>query len=292
MMEDRVFNSIETARCLTNDLVNDVQIIHFQTQRPISKIKAVLNYNMIFFPIKGIKKVIIKRNAIALNNNNYMVFSTGAQFICETSSKENNHIEGVCIMFNNKILNDFLLKYPDFLKVKNNRTVRYLESYLECNKSDFINSYFLPSLQYITHGKAPENICLVKFEEFMLDLFSQNPDTINWFINIICRQKSVIHQIVENNIYKNTSIASMASMCNLSLSTFKRHFMQIYGISPKQYFLKHKMDKAVVLLQTKSKEHIKVYDFLGFNTNESFIKSFKKYHGITPSEYKKSYLLN
>lgn len=48
-MEDRVFNSIETARCLTNDLVNDAQIVHFQTQRPISKIKAVLNYNMIFF---------------------------------------------------------------------------------------------------------------------------------------------------------------------------------------------------------------------------------------------------
>lgn len=288
MMEDRVFNSKETARCLTNDLVNDIRIVHFQTKRSISKIKIALNYNLILFPIKGIKKVSVKRNTMVLNNDSFMIFSTGAQFICETSLKDNSIIEGVCIMFNNKVLNDFLLKYPDFQKVKKDRSIQYLESYLECAKSDFIQNCLLPSLEYITHGDAPENICLVKFEEFMLDLFSNNPDKINWFINLICRQESNLQQIVENNLYKNTSISTMAAMCNLSLSTFKRHFIQIYGMSPKKYFLIQKMDKATVLLQTKSKEHIKVYDFLGFNTNESFIKSFKKYHGITPSEYKKA----
>jgi len=289
-MEDRVFNSKETACCLTNDLVNDIRIVHFQTKRSISKIKVSLNYNLIVFPIKGMKKVAIKRATIALNPHNFMIFSAGAQFVFETTLKEEDYIEGVCIMFNNKVLNDFLLKYPDFQKIKKNRSSHYLENYMECEKSNFIRDYFLPSLEYITHKEdAPENICLVKFEEFMLDLFSNDPDKINWFINLICHQESTIQQIVDSNVYKNTSIAEMASLCNLSLSTFKRHFIQIYGMSPKKYFLMQKMNKATILLQTKSKEHIKVYDYLGFNTNESFIKSFKKHHGVTPSEYKKSF---
>ncbi|UUC44054.1 helix-turn-helix domain-containing protein [Flavobacterium cerinum] len=288
MMADRVFNSRETACCLTNDLVNDIRIVHFQSKRSISKIKIELQYNLILFPINGLKSIVTKRNTITFNENNFVILSNGSQFVCETNRKDGDFIEGIFIMFNNKILNDFLLKYPDFQKIKKDRTSQYLKNHIECTKSSFIQNCLLPSLNYITHGNAPDNICSVKFEEFMLDLFSQNPEKINWFINLICQQESTIQQIVENNVYKNISIATLASMCNLSLSTFKRHFIQIYGMSPKKYFLMQKMDKATVLLQTKSKENIKVYDFLGFNTNESFIKSFKKHHGITPSEYRKS----
>lgn len=287
-MADRVFNSRETACCLTNDLVNDIRIVHFRTKRSISKIKISLHYNLILFPINGLKNIVTKRNNIALNANNFVILSNGSQFACETNRKDDAFIEGICIMFNNKVLNDFLLKYPDFQKIKKDRNSQYLKNHIEYTKSNFIQNCFLPSLDYITHGDAPENICLVKFEELMLDLFSQNPDKINWFINLICQQESTIQQIVENNLYRNTSIVTLASMCNLSLSTFKRHFIQIYGMPPKKYFLMQKMDKATVLLQTKSKENIKVYDFLGFNTNESFIKSFKKHHGVTPSEYRKS----
>lgn len=100
--------------------------------------------------------------------------------------------------------------------------------------------------------------------------------------NEICRE-------MHKNYSKNISIKEYANMCNLSESRFSHVFTNIIGTSPKQYLLICKIDAAKELLIDSDLSILQISENIGFADQNYFSRIFKKYTGLSPSEYRKQF---
>lgn len=91
-------------------------------------------------------------------------------------------------------------------------------------------------------------------------------------------------QTIESNIPGVVSNEELAKKSGMSLSKFKSLFKQVYGISPYQYHLQHKLNLAFELLKTKEYSVSEVGFLIGYKNLGQFSKRFFKQHQILPSE--------
>jgi AraC-like DNA-binding protein len=64
----------------------------------------------------------------------------------------------------------------------------------------------------------------------------------------------MIRQIISRNIDQPLTVAEMAFWCHMSLSTFKRRFLKLYGTFLNKWLLEQRMQKAAVLLTQRKRK--------------------------------------
>ena len=79
----------------------------------------------------------------------------------------------------------------------------------------------------------------------------------------------------------------IASSLNMSYSWFRRMFKQYTGLSPAQYQLQVKLQKAKALLIGSSKTVKEIAFILDFESANYFTFFFKQKTGTTPIEFRK-----
>lgn len=93
-------------------------------------------------------------------------------------------------------------------------------------------------------------------------------------------------QLIENNyLHKDFFISDIARELHISDVYLRRLFKRETAVSPKQYLLQKRIQKAVSLLGT---DYFSIADIArqsGFNDPKYFSVAFKKTIGISPSEY-------
>lgn len=105
------------------------------------------------------------------------------------------------------------------------------------------------------------------------------------------QHKEIFYRVVNyitGNYSKDISLEKTAKKFNLSSYYFSRTFKEIFGVTFSEKLTSIRMDKAKELL---SKEDSNIKDIcyeVGYNDPNYFSKAFKKYVGISPSEYKQS----
>lgn len=80
---------------------------------------------------------------------------------------------------------------------------------------------------------------------------------------------------------------NLASKCGLTKYYFLKKFRKIEGVTPYQYILKLKMEKAREIISSGSIQLIDVAYSLGFSDQSHFTNSFRKYFGEPPGSFKK-----
>ena len=98
---------------------------------------------------------------------------------------------------------------------------------------------------------------------------------------------------MENNyLRKDFYIADLARELHISEVYLRRLFMKENGVSPKQYLLQKRIQKAVSLLRTDYFSIADVAEQSGFNDPKYFSVVFKKMMDTSPSEYSYHFQLN
>ena len=92
---------------------------------------------------------------------------------------------------------------------------------------------------------------------------------------------------INQNAQNIISVKELADMSNVSEKHFRNLFTAYMGMPPKQYYLKVKLERAASLLTFSAQSITEISDELSFLSPAYFIKRFKLYHGVTPSEYRK-----
>ena len=82
------------------------------------------------------------------------------------------------------------------------------------------------------------------------------------------------------------SVDELASELNFSRSTFYRKVKNLTGFSPNDYVRIYRVKKAAEFIQDGDYNLSEIADMTGFSTQSYFSSMFKKYYGLTPSEYK------
>ena len=89
---------------------------------------------------------------------------------------------------------------------------------------------------------------------------------------------------IAKNSTSNINLSIIAGEAFFSKFHFIRLFKKIYGKTPHQYLISVRIENAKQLLQTKISIS-EVCMLIGFDSVSSFTGLFKRYTGLTPSQY-------
>ena len=94
-------------------------------------------------------------------------------------------------------------------------------------------------------------------------------------------------QYIQQNIDQNIKVSELAKMSFLSINRYTDIFADLLGITPKQYILTQKIQKAKELLSTTDSNIGEVAASVGYTDPLYFSRIFKQFEGISPSDFKK-----
>jgi two-component system response regulator YesN len=98
-----------------------------------------------------------------------------------------------------------------------------------------------------------------------------------------------LSEFIDENLNQKLSLENLAQKCFYNPSYFSRAFKQKFGYSPIEYIARERSRKAAALLTDNSNFSMEeIAEKCGFGDKSSLYRSFEKFYGCSPSEYRKS----
>jgi len=135
-------------------------------------------------------------------------------------------------------------------------------------------------------GEPDRTLLELKFRELVLILaeIPGNTELFSYFSSLLNEPQQVsLMRVMEDNYCFNLKLEQYATLCNRSLSTFKRDFERIFGSTPGKWLLEKRLDLAMHLLRHRDKTVSEAAFESGFENPSHFSRSFKEKFGLSPA---------
>lgn len=179
---------------------------------------------------------------------------------------------------NEDISRDFFLEtiYPFSGDMKYN--ILHLKHQIEMETSDdlLINEYLYHCL--LNYYKVYNKEVLVKSEKLN---FLNNSTKIE-----ILKRLTFAKEFINSNYNKSIDLEDIAKSACLSVNHLLRTFKQAYGISPHQYLIQVRIERAKYFLKNTSYTLNEIVEIVGFECPSSFIRLFRTMNKTTPGKYR------
>lgn len=258
----------------------DLFVYDFKMTNDVVKTKVNLSMNMFSFLQVGKKQVHFAGTSVAVNKDQSLLLKKGNWLWTELLDTESTYYCKL-FFFSEKILQEFLDKHA-----KSRQLVEEKVPYFIISNDSYITSY-LNTLSTISEAPPVflKNLLAVKFEELMLYLLQKYGDNFEFYLrSLIANETSGFRKIVESKIHSNLKLEEIAFLCNMSLSTFKRHFIKEYDISPGKWLQEKRLLKAKETLALGKLKPSDIYLDFGYNNLSNFSIAFKNKFGCSPTE--------
>lgn len=140
--------------------------------------------------------------------------------------------------------------------------------------------------EIIEESKSDTNYSRFKIQELVFSLFAALDENTNR--RVLPDPVQVALDIIGYEYNKNFEMTRFAKMFRLDTAYFTRLFKKKTGLSPKQYILKLRMEKAKEYLESSIFSIREISTAVGYNDPLYFSSVFKKYFLISPTEYRKA----
>lgn len=95
-----------------------------------------------------------------------------------------------------------------------------------------------------------------------------------------------ITHYIDESLDQNIRLVDLAELAKMSQSHFSRLFKQSTGLSPHQYLLQQRVERAKQLLKETNKSLLEIALVCSFDSHSHFTRQFKKLMGITPRSFR------
>src|SRR5436190_5670339 len=223
-----------------------VRFINHVTNSNVVRNKITIRSYLFSLLVEGAKAVHTAQNSVTIDNSKFLLILPGNYLMTEKIASAEGRFQSILIFFSQESLNIFFSKYEDIItKMANNSTDQVQIFTKDEFLKNFINSVLLLSG---TENEIPIEMQQLKLEELLLYLCYHYGGKMSR-LKHLGKTEMEIKKLAESNIGTNITLDELAFLCNLSVSTFKRRFMQLYGIAPSKWFLQRRMELATALLK-------------------------------------------
>lgn len=258
----------------------DLHIHHYSSAQSRVRHKIVLSQNMICILLNGKKEIFGSHNPVTIGNDQIVLLTSGSVLMWESTS-DNSGLESFLIFFSNRLLNEFCVKHNLDLSQRAEKT----EPVLAVKKDEFLLN-FQASLKLLDE-KRFSSLHQTKLEELLVYLVASNRhQPVAAFIRkaLTDSHGDKLRQVVVSNVQNALTIEELAFLCNMSTSTFQRHFTKVFNCTPGKYLTDRRMEKARELLLL-DKRPSEIFFDLRYQSLSSFSTEFKKHFGMSPKQF-------
>jgi AraC-like DNA-binding protein len=128
----------------------------------------------------------------------------------------------------------------------------------------------------------------LKLKELVLLLVqTENAGSIiSLFTDLFTPRDQGVKEIVANHVFSNLPIEDLASLANLSVSTFNRTFQSLFNDTPANYIKRKRLERAKDLLAMSNLTIGEIAFQTCFSDVAHFSRSFKTRYNCSPSAYR------
>jgi AraC-like DNA-binding protein len=255
-------------------------VYDFKMTNNVVKSKVNLSMNMFSFLQVGKKQVHFADTSITLNSKQSLLLKKGNWLWTELLDTEAIYYCKL-FFFSEERLLEFLQKHT-----KNSFLHKDEIPYFVIENDDYIIT-FLNSMSVLNTASSDytERLLLVKFEEIMLYLLYKYKEKFEFYLySLISKEVSPFKNVVESNVHSNLKLEEIAFLCNMSLSTFKRHFIVEYNEAPGKWLQDKRLQRAKEILKEGQLKASDIYLDMGYNNLSNFSIAFKNKFGKSPKE--------
>lgn len=270
----------------TREKGNGIQITNHVMHSDAVRTKTELQSYLFSFLVEGVKVVHTRKETITIDQNKFILLLPGHYLMTETMASSRGIFQTVLLFFTQEAIHSFLSQYPSINLARSQPTIEQAQVF---SKDEFLKNFIHSMLLMLEHGnEIPSALQKVKLHELLLYLCCHYPEKMSSLKAMASKTVSEIEmrKLIEANIGRQIKLEELAFLANMSLSTFKRRFIDLYGIAPSKWFLQRRMEMATSLLRTGKEKPSEIYYKVGYESHSSFTHSFKQVFGVTPTEYR------
>lgn len=241
-------------------------------------------YNYLFYVIDGEKKWHTAKGSYHIQRDSCVFVRKGA-FILEQVMDT-----GFCVML--FFIPDEFIRDTLYERTKPpSNSGENFEQLLLLDADETLKGFFLSMYAYYTQIQAPDAALLeLKFKELILNIAGNmaNGHLQRYFSSLLHEpQAECLKRVMNDNFGYNLKLETYATLCNRSLSAFKRDFEKLFLTTPGKWLLEKRLHHALHLLQNQHKTVSEAAFESGFESNAHFSRAFKSRFGKTPMAVKK-----
>lgn len=227
-------------------------IVHKKLEEPVLHKEGYVSTHAITLVLKGVLKVETDNNMLANVQKNQIIFLPKGLYTVSDIVPQNGSFEAVVFFFEETLISEFLAS----LKLKANREKSV--THIIMNYTKEIRSFTESLLQiYDNKNIAKPGITRLKLLE-LLHLLSNTQQAAclpGALVTLNNKERKSLREFMNTNFSKPLAIEDYAYLSGRSLSAFRRDFIEQLGISPKQWLIDKRLEKARQLLLS---DHISV----------------------------------
>lgn len=270
------------------DLLEKVVLEHVIFHPPLKATDRMEDEACLLYSINGNSILFGETDKNTLSPNEGVIMKCGSYINNWLPSQKEEPYEAVAIHFCPEVLKYIYQdQLPDFLKMGPKTKLNGINKV----KTDELLSKYIQSLVFYFENPElinPELIALKVKEIILLLVNSDSSENIKRILqDLFNPQDSRFREIIDAHLFNDLNIEDLAALTNLSLSSFKRKFKEIFNESPAKYIRIKRLERSKELLLKTPKRIAEVAFECGFNDPAHFSKLFASHFGKAPSELKK-----
>jgi transcriptional regulator GlxA family with amidase domain len=112
-----------------------------------------------------------------------------------------------------------------------------------------------------------------------------------WLAAMSDKHLSKAIEAMHSGLDRNWSVESLAREARMSRSAFAAKFKTVLGQTPLEYLTQWRMYKAGAMIRSNTTSFSEVAPAVGYESESSFSRVFRREMGVAPREYRRKYAL-